>query len=270
MKTKHKIFLAKILVFFLTLFINQKQIVKRKQLKWELDLNEGIDLSLFLFGLSEQKIILLKRILKNKKSTFIDIGANIGSVTLPLVNIFNKSLIYAIEPTFYAYKKLKKNISLNKSLGPRIVTKQQFISNSKKPTKVWSSWGLNTNEKLKHNIHRGILKKIKKWAYISLDKFIKVNKIKNLDFIKIDVDGHELDVLKSGFKSLKKLKPIIFIEFCPYLYPKLGINYLEITSLIKKIGYVFYDDNLQKVDDINVVIKDIPYGAGKNFFLLKR
>ena len=59
--------------------------------------------------------------------------------------------------------------------------------------------GLNTNEKLKHNIHERILKKIKK-TYISLDKFIKVNKIKNLDFIKIDVDGHELDVLKSGLK----------------------------------------------------------------------
>ena len=42
-----------------------------------------------------------------KKFDIIDIGSNIGSVTLPLANTFKNSKIYSIEPTIYAFEKLK-------------------------------------------------------------------------------------------------------------------------------------------------------------------
>ena len=47
-----------------------------------------------------------------EKKIIIDIGANIGSVSLPLANMFKNSKIVSIEPTIYAYSKLKKNVSL--------------------------------------------------------------------------------------------------------------------------------------------------------------
>ena len=90
MKTKNKIFIAKILSKLLTLFISKNQIVVRNNIKWCLDLDEGIDLSVFLFGTSESKISNLKKLLLKKDSslTIIDIGANIGSVSLKLATIF--------------------------------------------------------------------------------------------------------------------------------------------------------------------------------------
>ena len=63
----------------------------------------------------------------NKNISLVDIGANIGSVALPLAGLFNKSNIIAIEPTIYAFKKLKKNISLNSNLKKRIKTFNFFI-----------------------------------------------------------------------------------------------------------------------------------------------
>ena len=94
MRTKNKIFIAKILSKLLTFFISKNQIVVRNNIKWCLDLNEGIDLSVYLFGTSERKISNLKKLLSRKDNslTMIDIGANIGSVSLKLAKIFNLPL----------------------------------------------------------------------------------------------------------------------------------------------------------------------------------
>ena len=55
MKTKYKIRIAKIISFFLKPFFKKDKIHIRNKIKWSLDLNEGIDLSIFLFGTSEKK-----------------------------------------------------------------------------------------------------------------------------------------------------------------------------------------------------------------------
>ena len=55
MKTKYKIQIAKAISFFLKPFYKKNQIHIRDGIKWSLDLNEGIDLSIFLFGTSEKK-----------------------------------------------------------------------------------------------------------------------------------------------------------------------------------------------------------------------
>ena len=269
MKTKYKIGIAKIISFFLKLFYKKNQIHVRDGIKWRLDLNEGIDLSIFLFGTSEKKIKNLKYLFKSdSKLTIIDIGANIGSISLPLAKIFHKSKVFAIEPTNYAFSKLNKNLNLNKNLKKNIFLNQLFLSKIKKPKEVWSSWNFADN-KNKHKQHLGTLHSIKKKSYMSLTKFINLKKIKKVDFIKLDVDGHELDVLKSGEKFFKSKKPVIFIEIAPYLYPEFGYECSELISYIKTLEYSFYSDDLKKISNVNNHIKTITYGGSKNFYLMK-
>tara|TARA_B110000503_G_scaffold122414_1_gene186966 strand:+ start:430 stop:1251 length:822 start_codon:yes stop_codon:yes gene_type:complete len=269
MKTKHKIQIAKIISFFLKPFYKKNKIHIRNKIKWILDLNEGIDLSIFLFGTSEKKIKNLKKLFRlNEKLIIIDIGANIGSISLPLAKIFNQSKIFAIEPTNYAFKKLTKNLNLNKELKKNISLNQLFLSKINKPTKVWSSWNFDNNNN-KHKQHLGTLHSIKKKSYISLTKFIDLKKIKKIDFIKLDVDGHELDVLRSGEKFLKNKKPIIFIEIAPYLYPEFGYTCSELIAYIKKLKYSFYNDDLKKITNIDNYINKITFGGSENFYLIK-
>ena len=268
MKTKNKIQIAKIISFFLTFFYKKNQIHTKNKIKWCLDLNEGIDLSIFLFGTSEKKINNLKKLFKlNEKLIIIDIGANIGSISLPLAKIFNKSKIFAIEPTNYAFKKLTKNLNLNKDLKKNISLNQVFLSKKNKPTKVWSSWNFDNSDD-KHRQHFGTLHSIKKKSYMSLTNFIKLKKIKKVDFIKLDVDGHELDVLESGDKFLKNNKPVIFIEIAPYLYPEFNYKCSELIAHIQKLKYSFYNEDLKKIKNINSFIKKITHGSSENFFLI--
>ena len=85
----------------------------RDKINWKLDLSEGIDLSIFLFGNFENELILMIEKLSNKKEfDIIDIGANIGVHTLQFAKNYEKAKIYSIEPTLFAYEKLKINVDL--------------------------------------------------------------------------------------------------------------------------------------------------------------
>ena len=268
MKTIYKIIIAKILSRILTFFISRNQNVKRNSIKWSLDLNEGIDLSIYLFGTSEKKIINLRKIFTNKNEplTILDIGANVGSVSLVIAKMFKNSKIFAIEPTNYAFNKLSNNLKMNQDLIDRVHTRQIFISNDKKPQKVWSSWNFDSSNE-KHQKHLGTLKEIKDNSYLKLDEFIEKEKLTKVDFIKLDVDGYELDVLKSGEKFLKTNKPIIFTEIAPYLYPEFGYDCHDLIKFFKELNYDFFDENLKKVSDISILVDTMKDGSTKNFFL---
>ena len=106
--TSQKIFIAKVLSRILIFLIgNKKKIIKRDGINYFVDLTEGIDLGIFLNIKNEKKIYNIGKILSNN-ITIIDVGSNVGSVTLPLAKKFSDSKIISIEPTVYAFSKLKK------------------------------------------------------------------------------------------------------------------------------------------------------------------
>jgi FkbM family methyltransferase len=70
--------------------------------------------------------------------------------------------------------------------------------------------------KLFNNLSVAYLKKITEVNTISLDTFIKREKIESIDFIKMDIQGAELDVLKGAAKSIENVLTIVSeVEFLP-------------------------------------------------------
>ena len=269
LSTHQKISIASIISKFLIFIFKKKEReIIRNNVKYTINLEEGIDLGIFLGIKNEKKFFNIEKIFnKKKRYIFIDIGANVGSVSLPLAYLFRKAKVISIEPTLYAYSKLKINISHNPNLKKRILALNLFISkNKKKVKKVYSSWNLTEKEN-KHTVHRGILKKTSNKS-MTLDHVLK--KIKKVDLIKIDVDGHELDVLKSGQKTLKKFKPLIHFELAPYLYREYGYNTKKIINFITKIlGYEFFSEDFKKINNIREIANSIT-NRSENFFLIHK
>ena len=128
-KTKHKIFIARILFNFLRLFLSTVKVRKIDNIFWIIDLSEGIDLNLFLLRKFEPEILDTAKILaiKSKNKNILDIGANIGVHTLQFAKNFKDKKIHSIEPTSYCFKKLKKNLSINPFLNKNVKTYKLFI-----------------------------------------------------------------------------------------------------------------------------------------------
>ena len=146
--------------------------------------------------------------LLSKKGNIIDVGSNIGSFTLNAANQFfkNKSIykIYSFEPYHKIYQVLKKNIKLNNKLEKFIKLEKYAISK-----KSFENYSIKI---IKNNLGGNSLTKINKKkssknfaTSISLDDYCFTNKIKNISFIKIDVEGMELDVLEGSKRIIKKL-----------------------------------------------------------------
>ena len=271
MKTKQKIFIAKVIYRFIRIFFPKKIRVKRNDIEWSLNLSEAIDLHIFVFGSFEIEITKVAKNLQLKKhNKIIDIGANFGVQSLQFAKNFTNSKIYSLEPTNYAFNKLIKNLELNQKLSKNIYPFQIFLGSKEKgiPTSIYSSWNLESKEN-KHIKHLGEKKSTDESNSLTLDEFVILNKISNVDFIKLDVDGFEYEVLKGGTNFLKEKKPPIFMELAPYLYQEYGYNKEKILELIISLNYNFYDlKKLKKIFDIEQKISNIKDGSSENILLM--
>ena len=265
--TKSKILIASILSKILIFFIgDKKRIILRNNIKYEIDLNEAIDLGIFLGIRNENNLYRIKNFLNSKsKNVLVDIGSNVGSVTLPLAQLFNLSTVISIEPTKFAFSKLKKNLKLNPILKSRVKLFNIFISNERKKVSfVHSSWKLKVKDK-RHKVHLGTLKKTSNKTKTLSEVLGKIRK--RIDFIKIDVDGYEINVLRSGKRIIKKYKPLIYFEFAPYLYKEFGYSPEILIDFIKKeLNYTFLNENFNEVKNIYEIGKTLK-DRSLNFFL---
>jgi FkbM family methyltransferase len=81
---------------------------------------------------------------------------------------------------------------------------------------------------------------------LSIDELIE----RNLDppeIIKLDVEGHEFDVLLGARKLLLAKKPLLSLELHPNLLANRGTSGLAIAEYLEDAGYVFRDTDMKRV-----------------------
>ena len=240
--TKLKITLGKALyIIIVKLFgINTNKKMVRSGIQYQVDLSEGIDLSLYFFGNFQRHILQNNLFTLPQNAISLDIGANFGIISLQIAQKTPVGHVYAFEPTHYAFKKLTKNLALNSTLSKRITTIQSFVlDKSQKNPKItaYSSWkvGGNLRSKDQHPVHLGTSESTYNVKTVSIDDFCKQKKIKKIDFIKIDTDGYEYEILQGAIKTISKYKPIIIFEVGDYLLSERNRSFECFISLFSKI-----------------------------------
>lgn len=218
---------------------------RRGGIDWDLDLNEGIDLSIYLLGAFEPRVLRAYTPLVFPGSTVLDIGANIGAHTLHFARLAGPTgRVFAIEPTDYAIGKLRKNIALNPSLAGRITPHQCFFSaddSTPSPAAVPSSWPVDTHASSRDGAV-GCFQSATAAIAMTADRFCADEGIKRIDFIKIDVDGNEHSVIQGFRRSLERFRPNILIEFAPYHYEGgNGAEFDKLVNFLANLGYDFTD-----------------------------
>ncbi len=79
---------------------------------------------------------------------------------------------------------------------------------------------------------------------IKLDSFLNENAIIP-DFIKIDVDGYELEVLKGLEETIKKYHPAMVVEYN---------DQTDVVDFLKSFNYTLLDMDLKEFESIPVNI----------------
>lgn len=174
-----------------------------------------------------------------RNSIFWDIGANIGLYSCYAAKISN-SKVYAFEPSYFNLEVLVRNIYKNKLENK--ITVMPICLNSRIEESFFNLSDVSYGSAL--STFGSKTKSIFKYKSISMsiDFMIKKNLICVPDYVKLDVDGNELEILE-GFKCyIKKIKSIILeIDY------KNKIKSKKIYDFFKKNGFVRSSKNQSKI-----------------------
>jgi FkbM family methyltransferase len=199
-------------------------VARRRGVNWRLDLNEGIDFAIYvgLYQKIPQRVI---GTLVRPSSLVLDIGANIGSHALTFAAIVGEQgRVVAIEPTNYGFSKLTANARLNPAIYERLVLVQAAINDgvSNYPsTRFYARWPLHGGEVGRHPKHLGRLEEAHGARIVALDVLLDELRSSGrihgpVKFVKLDVDGPELEILRGGRQTFLKDRPSMLIEISPY------------------------------------------------------
>lgn len=248
-------------------------IFSRRGLRWKLDLSEGIDLSIYLFGQFERNVFEAYRKILRPGSIALDVGANIGAHALPMARFCGKrGIVHAFEPTVYAVEKLRENLALNSDLKGQLAIHHALLNEgaaSSSLEAIPSSWRLDDRgDDEKHPQHGGSYKEIKGAAVLSIDQFAEEHGIVGIDLIKLDVDGNEWSVIKGGAATIDRYGPPFLMEFAPYINEE---GFEEMVRFFREHHYCAVNiDNLRPVSLDEKELKRIVPGYSSINVLMKR
>lgn len=245
--------------------------IRRNGLIFEVDIREGIDLSLFLFGSFERDVLATVTSLVPRDGIVIDIGANIGALTVPVANYLERGHVYALEPTDFAFAKLRKNLALNPTMAARVTTIQSFVASEVATVcdlVAYSSWPVTGEAQPgQHPVHKGV-RQIASCGQITLDGLIVAHGIRMVSLVKIDTDGHEFSVLTGGTDCLRRLRPAVIFEACEYLLNPPRPTFQNFAQLFKSHDYTICERaRLQPINHQDF-LRTCPPGGGLDLLAL--
>jgi FkbM family methyltransferase len=164
-------------------------------------------------GVYERSLIDWAKQFVTPDSTFVDVGAHIGSWTLLMSKLANQ--VVAFEPQRMRYYQLCGNISVNDLSNVRALNYALANPEKRNSTMVIHKFGVDTGcSTLREDVkNRSVLEGTPVSGTETIDiKCLDDFEIDKISLMKIDVEGFELEVLQGALRTLQRCKPFIIIE----------------------------------------------------------
>ena len=214
-----------------------------KDLFW-LNSTGHLDQSIIQAGVFEPWTTQAVKMLIKRGDIVLDVGANIGYYSILMSKLVGKEgKVICFEPTDCYGNVLEKNIAENKLTN--VEAYRIGLSNKEQELEIQigiSSATLHVPGNIKLNCSERI-------KLVTLDKFLEEHPLPKINFIKIDVDGHEPLVLEGAWRSIDKYQPNILLEVSHTHYLNAGYTAWDFYDLLKSKGYYIYHE--KKLDEIS-------------------
>lgn len=176
--------------------------------------------------------------------TFIDCGANIGYFSVLAGGLVgSEGKVVSIEANPVTYKLLERNLQANHFGTP---VHCALTSQKQEVELFMPSEGDVYSSLRKGGLVNGDSVRSFKVQGRTLDELVQQLTLSKVDVVKIDIEGAELDVLRSAPNLLTALRPIIIMEYGTNTWPSFGANPEDLKELVHKHHYVLRLFNLQK------------------------
>ena len=183
---------------------------------------------------------------------FVDVGANKGQSARYIRSCFPHARIHCLEPIKDTFEILKGNgkklnlICHNVALG---------ASKGEVEVEVDVQNRLSTRNSLvkENNVHSATSVKTETVQVLTLTNFCELNNIREIDFLKIDTEGYDLEVLK-GATELLESNAVSFIQAEVSMNPHntFHVDFVEVKKFLESYNYVLFGIYEQKQE------RDIP------------
>lgn len=213
-------------------------------IKMSLRLGEHMESQIFWYGKYCRDIpTQLKRFLR-PGMTFFDVGANIGEVSMLAAKYVGPSgKVFSFEPFPGLAERLRRHKALNKfeqvevieaALGKEAGQAQLLAASGLYRDGTANSGMVTMFRSEKRNTNAG-------WAKIMrADDFVQERGIKEINMMKIDIEGAELSMLEGSSNILRNFRPNIIIEINNETCLSAGYNPIEILDLLEEYDYKFF------------------------------
>jgi FkbM family methyltransferase len=196
--------------------------------------NYLIDWNVFFFGYYEKETNDLLFQYIQPGQVVIEAGANNGTETLLLSKIVGEQgKVYAFEPIQHINDTLKINLSLNTCTN--VSTETLALGESDKDVIFrvrpldFCNQGMASQDHTSDAHTEVVIKQV------AIDSWIKDKTIVRIDFLKMDIQGAEINLLKGAQNTIKKFRPLIFTEATTDF-----LSLEELFDTLINLGYQVY------------------------------
>jgi FkbM family methyltransferase len=168
-----------------------------------------------------------------------DVGAHAGQYTKIFSRLAHRGRVFAFEPGSYARSILRVALYLNRcknvAIIPMALGDSDDIAILTLPVKRVGSYGfglahLGANTRWS-NVRLEVV------AQTRIDRFVEVMHLDRLDFIKADIEGWEMHLVRGGLESIARFRPVMMVEMTNEALARGGDDLSSAYSAIEKLGY---------------------------------
>jgi len=230
-----------------------------------LNLNSYIDFCIYAHGHYDiesleqiARCIQKLKLLNEQSNWFLDIGSNIGLMSLFLQKKYPDLIIDAFEPleqNFYQNKINQQinNLSFNLhqvALSNKSADIAEIFLNDSPIKFEYSKYNMGMASLCKNQYRTG--KRVEQCQIISFDLFLQKQKPANYEknkniLIKIDVEGTEMDVLKGMINFIDSIKSQIVLIFIELLFEENLEECIHTVNFLKTKNFIFFNMSFQKI-----------------------